>query len=351
MELKFEKENDGKWYVVLPDWEGAHEDLEMVYGADDLLEVLSYQLHTKNITFEIWTSKPDVPSGLMTKIDQTLEGATYQVSNCMYYDGTAWLCNVTKFVFGGIHPNRIYFRVVREDSVIPVDVTKDGNNTQNETDAPDEIEYKKIKVTAVNLDLKKSVTITVDMKKLYSCQTQDAVKKELETLILESKVFHEDDLSKLKWQGRKDVIDEWKSIHPVSESDVDEAVGASKYNLDRFLSAQESAYPEALEEMKEGHKRSHWIWYIFPQQKGLGHSYNSKYYGLDGIDEAKAYLAHPILGSRLREISETLLQHKGKDIYQIMGSDIDALKLETSMKLFSLVSPNDIFDKVLRAFF
>ena len=99
-------------------------------------------------------------------------------------------------------------------------------------------------------------------------------------------------------------------------------------------------------------KRGHWIWYIFPQQKGLGHSYNSEYYGLDGIDEARAYLAHPVLGARLREISEALLIHEGKrDIDAIMGSSIDVLKLQTCMNLFNRVSPNDIFEKVLDAFF
>ena len=96
----------------------------------------------------------------------------------------------------------------------------------------------------------------------------------------------------------------------------------------------------------------HWIWYIFPQQKGLGRSYNSQYYGLDGIDEARAYLVHPVLGARLREISEALLSHKDKrDIDAIMGSSIDVLKLQTCMNLFNRVSPNDIFEKVLDAFF
>lgn len=127
---------------------------------------------------------------------------------------------------------------------------------------------------------------------------------------------------------------------------------AKEYDLDRFLSAQESAYDEALDEIRAGRKHSHWIWYIFPQQKGLGHSYNSEYYGLDGTNEARDYLAHPILGARLREICEVLLTHEGKrDIHDIMGSSIDVLKLQTCMKLFDHVSPNDIFEKVLDAFF
>ncbi len=127
---------------------------------------------------------------------------------------------------------------------------------------------------------------------------------------------------------------------------------AKHYNLERFLDAQDYAYETAYEEMQEGRKRGHWIWYIFPQQKGLGHSYNSEYYGLDGEDEARAYLAHPVLGKRLRDICEVLLQHKGKrDIDYIMGSGIDVLKLQTSMNLFNRISPNDVFKKVLDAFF
>ena len=128
--------------------------------------------------------------------------------------------------------------------------------------------------------------------------------------------------------------------------------GNKEFDLERFVTAQEIAYPIALDEMRSGQKTNHWIWYIFPQQKGLGHSYNSEYYGIDGIDEARAYLAHPILGARLREISEALLNHKGqRDIDAIMGSNIDVLKLQTCMNLFNRVSPNDIFEKVLDAFF
>lgn len=71
-------------------------------------------------------------------------------------------------------------------------------------------------------------------------------------------------------------------------------MATTSFDLDRFLEPQEYIYPIALEEMKAGHKRSHWIWYIFPQEKGLGRSWNSEYYGLDGDEEAKAYLAHPV---------------------------------------------------------
>ena len=123
------------------------------------------------------------------------------------------------------------------------------------------------------------------------------------------------------------------------------------YDLLRFLDAQEVAYTQALSELKEGRKQSHWIWYIFPQQKGLGHSYNSKYYGLDGEGEARAYVEHEILGDRLRKCCKALLLHKDKDIKYIMGSGIDVLKLKTSMRLFNKVSPDDVFKEVLDAFF
>jgi len=110
MQLTFNKISN-RWYVDLPTWEGNFDDLEMVGGADALLEILANKLNKESITFDIWTSNPGIPCGKMNKIDQTLEGATYQVSNCLYYDSTAWLCNVTKHVFGGFHPGTIYFRV------------------------------------------------------------------------------------------------------------------------------------------------------------------------------------------------------------------------------------------------
>ena len=124
------------------------------------------------------------------------------------------------------------------------------------------------------------------------------------------------------------------------------------FNLDRFIQAQTYSYEDALHEIRNGRKTSHWIWYIFPQQKGLGHSYNSEFYGLDGIDEARAYWHHPVLGARLREMCQALLTHKDKlGIDTIMGGHIDVLKLQTSMNLFNKVAPGDIFQKVLDAFY
>ena len=84
------------------------------------------------------------------------------------------------------------------------------------------------------------------------------------------------------------------------------------YNLHRFIDAQDFAYAQALRELTEGNKHSHWIWCIFPQQKGLGCSHNSRFYGLDGDDEARAYIAHPVLGERLCECCRALLLHKDK---------------------------------------
>lgn len=126
------------------------------------------------------------------------------------------------------------------------------------------------------------------------------------------------------------------------------------YNLQRFLDAQDryDSYQSALKELRQGRKRSHWIWFIFPQQKGLGHSYNSEYYGLDGTGEAAAYLAHPVLGTRLRECCAALLQHaQQKTVGEIMGSSIDVLKLRTSMRLFNSIAPHDVFAQILQEMF
>lgn len=122
------------------------------------------------------------------------------------------------------------------------------------------------------------------------------------------------------------------------------------FYLHRFVDAHQYSYDTALRELRAGEKRSHWIWYIFPQMKGLGHSCNASYYGISGLEEAKAYLAHETLGPRLREATETVLAIEGKTIDEIMPG-IDALKLRSSMTLFDLVSPNDIFAQVLDNFF
>lgn len=122
------------------------------------------------------------------------------------------------------------------------------------------------------------------------------------------------------------------------------------YNLNRFVEAQEGVYPIALKELQEGRKRSHWMWYVFPQLKHLGHSYNAKFHGITGIEEATAYLQHPILGQRIREVSETILNLPGNDAEAVFGG-IDAMKLRSSMTLFDAVSPNNIFARVLGKYF
>ena len=121
-------------------------------------------------------------------------------------------------------------------------------------------------------------------------------------------------------------------------------------NLQRFLSAQEYDYPIALREIQNGCKQSHWIWYIFPQIKGLGRSYQSEYYGIDNRQEAEAYLAEPILNARLREITLALLEHKDQTAEQILGR-IDAMKVKSSMTLFDAITPNDIYADALNTFF
>lgn len=122
-------------------------------------------------------------------------------------------------------------------------------------------------------------------------------------------------------------------------------------SLSRFLDAQQNTYDEALKEIKGSRKRSHWMWYIFPQIKGLGFTDTSKYYAIKDLDEARQYLDHPILGARLVEISLALLELDTRDAYGIFGSP-DELKLKSSMTLFSLV-PNAplVFEQVIDKFF
>lgn len=123
-----------------------------------------------------------------------------------------------------------------------------------------------------------------------------------------------------------------------------------KTGLQRFIEAQNDSYDQALKEIRNGRKLTHWIWYIFPQIKGLGFSYNSEYYGITSLQEARDYLENELLRKRLFEITESLLMHKGKDIESIMG-DIDAMKLKSSMTLFDAVQPDDIFGEVLDEFY
>ena len=123
------------------------------------------------------------------------------------------------------------------------------------------------------------------------------------------------------------------------------------YNLDRFLEAQATDYPRALAEVRKGRKQTHWMWYIFPQLSGLGFSEMARIYAIKDLQEARAYLAHPVLGTRLIEISNALLAVGGKTANQIMGSP-DDLKLRSCMTLFSLVNPaNPVFEAVLTTYY
>ncbi|HEY5368840.1 MAG TPA: DUF1810 domain-containing protein [Hanamia sp.] len=118
-------------------------------------------------------------------------------------------------------------------------------------------------------------------------------------------------------------------------------------DLQRFLDAQEKNYLDALSEIKNGKKQSHWMWYIFPQIQGLALSETSKFYAIKNIQEAKEFLDHPVLGKRLIEISKALLNLETNDAHKIFGSP-DEMKLHSSMTLFSSLSgPNTVFQKVL----
>lgn len=123
--------------------------------------------------------------------------------------------------------------------------------------------------------------------------------------------------------------------------------------IERFVEAQEevwAGYAVALAEIEQGRKMSHWIWYIFPQLRGVGHSRRSYFYGIADRQEAEAYLAHPVLGPRLREISDALLANTNRSARAILG-DIDAQKVQSCMTLFDSISPNDIFADVLSSFY
>lgn len=122
-------------------------------------------------------------------------------------------------------------------------------------------------------------------------------------------------------------------------------------DLTRFLDAQNKLYLTALSEIKKGKKETHWMWFIFPQLKGLGNSDTANYYGIANLQEASDFLEHPILGKHLIEISELLLTFKRKSAEAILG-DLDARKLRSSMTLFFLLgNTNPVFQDVLDAFF
>jgi uncharacterized protein (DUF1810 family) len=116
------------------------------------------------------------------------------------------------------------------------------------------------------------------------------------------------------------------------------------FDLDRFLDAQASAYTDALSELKAGRKRSHWMWFIFPQMAGLGHSAMARFYGIESFAEAKAYLDHEILGARLLECTQAALDANAPSLAAYLGSP-DDLKFRSCMTLFCAVDPhpNSVF--------
>ena len=130
---------------------------------------------------------------------------------------------------------------------------------------------------------------------------------------------------------------------------------AKERNLLRFIHAQDSGgiydgtstYEQALEEIRNGYKKSHWIWYVFPQMKGLGHSEISEFYGINGREEAKAYIENPILRERLIEATKAILDNN-KTVYEIFGQD--TIKVRSCMLLFASVSDNPIFKRVINKY-
>jgi uncharacterized protein (DUF1810 family) len=122
--------------------------------------------------------------------------------------------------------------------------------------------------------------------------------------------------------------------------------------LERFVRAQDGGvYDQALRELRAGAKRSHWMWFVFPQVAGLGRSSTAQHYALSGLEEARAYLAHPVLGPRLVECAQSLLELSGRDPVRVLGS-VDALKLRSSMTLFEAAAPDErVFGEVLERFY
>lgn len=124
-----------------------------------------------------------------------------------------------------------------------------------------------------------------------------------------------------------------------------------KFNLVRFVTAQTSIYEQALHELRAGRKRTHWMWFIFPQVMGLGNSARSRYYAISGSEEATAYLDHQTLGPRLISCTTTMLAHSTKPACEILGR-LDTIKLQSCMTLFDAIQDRSlIFDEALSAFF
>jgi len=126
---------------------------------------------------------------------------------------------------------------------------------------------------------------------------------------------------------------------------------ADTYDLDRFVAAQAGVYPRALAELEAGEKRSHWMWFIFPQIAGLGSSPMAQRYAIGSLDEARAYLGHPVLGARLRTCTTAVNRVSGRSARAIFGSP-DDVKFRSSMTLFSVAAPDEpLFAETLATYF
>jgi uncharacterized protein (DUF1810 family) len=124
-----------------------------------------------------------------------------------------------------------------------------------------------------------------------------------------------------------------------------------EFALERFVAAQEGVYGRALAELRLGRKASHWMWFVFPQLAGLGRSEAARFYAIGSVDEARAYLSHPLLGARLRECTKAMLAHRGLDVATILGA-IDAMKFRSSMTLFEAIAEApELFPDALDAFY
>jgi uncharacterized protein (DUF1810 family) len=123
------------------------------------------------------------------------------------------------------------------------------------------------------------------------------------------------------------------------------------YHLQRFVDAQDGVYATALAEIQSGAKQTHWMWFIFPQLAGLGLSPTAQYYAIGSLDEARAYLRHPLLGARLRECLEAILPWKGRYSAERIFGPVDARKLKSSLTLFDQAEPGGLFAAGLAAFF
>lgn len=118
------------------------------------------------------------------------------------------------------------------------------------------------------------------------------------------------------------------------------------FNLERFITAQDGTFHVAFQEVQAGRKQSHWMWFVFPQLRGLGHSPTAQHYGIASLDEARAYLGHPILGPRLANITKATLDCAGRSLHDLFGTP-DDMKFRSSMTLFDVAAPNGLFGQAL----